>query len=102
MYCVQFVASKLDWFGRVVVLALPPSRHYSIERTWLTIMRQKDNSTRLKFQGRFAWYELMTTDVEAAQAFYGEVLGWRAQDASTPELHYTLFSTGAAKLRGLM
>jgi predicted enzyme related to lactoylglutathione lyase len=65
-------------------------------------MPQKDNSSRLKCQGRFAWYELMTTDVAAAQAFYANVLGWAAQDASTPELPYTLFSTGAAKLGGLM
>ena len=33
--------------------------------------------------GRFAWYELITTDVAAAKAFYAEVVGWGAQDAST-------------------
>src|SRR5713101_6419989 len=27
-------------------------------------------------QGRFVWYELMTTDLAAAQAFYGQVVGW--------------------------
>jgi len=26
----------------------------------------------------FVWYELMTTDTDAAEAFYGHVLGWRA------------------------
>ena len=26
--------------------------------------------------GRFVWYELMTSDVEAAKAFYAEVVGW--------------------------
>jgi predicted enzyme related to lactoylglutathione lyase len=25
--------------------------------------------------GRFVWYELMTTDMEAAKAFYAEVVG---------------------------
>ena len=64
-------------------------------------MRQ-NNSTLLNAPGRFAWYELMTTDVAAAQAFYAEVLGWRAQDASTSELPYTLFSAGTARLGGLM
>ena len=29
--------------------------------------------------GRFVWYELMTTDPEAARAFYGEVIGWKTQ-----------------------
>ena len=33
-----------------------------------------DNDT-----GRFVWYELMTTDPQAAIAFYGEVIGWKAQ-----------------------
>ena len=42
--------------------------------------------------GRFAWYELITTDVAAARAFYAKVVGWGAQDASTPDLAYTLFT----------
>ncbi len=52
--------------------------------------------------GRFAWYELMTTDVAAARAFYGNVVGWGARDASTPELAYTLFTAGSAAVSGLM
>ena len=32
-------------------------------------------------QGNFVWYELMTTDTKAAQAFYADVVGWKAQDA---------------------
>ena len=34
--------------------------------------------------GRFAWYELITTDVEAAKAFYTRVMGWGVLDASVP------------------
>jgi uncharacterized protein len=52
--------------------------------------------------GRFVWYELMTTDVAAAKAFYGKVVGWEAQDASTPELAYSLFTAGTASVGGLM
>jgi predicted enzyme related to lactoylglutathione lyase len=52
--------------------------------------------------GRFAWYELITTDVAAAQAFYTKVVGWGAQDASTPGLPYTLFTAGKAPVSGLM
>jgi uncharacterized protein len=52
--------------------------------------------------GRFIWYELMTTDVAAAKAFYAGLLGWGAQDASTPELAYTLFTAGTASVGGLM
>jgi predicted enzyme related to lactoylglutathione lyase len=34
--------------------------------------------------GRFVWYELMTTDMEAAKAFYAKVVGWGTQDVSMP------------------
>src|SRR5690348_9805783 len=50
----------------------------------------------------FAWYELLTTDVSAAQSFYGEVVGWDVQDASTPEFAYRLFSVGDRPVAGLM
>ncbi len=29
---------------------------------------------------QFIWYELRTSDVDAARAFYGDVLGWRARE----------------------
>ena len=39
--------------------------------------------------GRFVWYELMTTDMEAAKAFYANVVGWGARDASMPGMAYS-------------
>ena len=56
----------------------------------------------VRCSGRFAWYELMTTDVAAARAFYSNVVGWEARDASTTELAYTLFSATNAPISGLM
>jgi uncharacterized protein len=53
-------------------------------------------------QGRFAWYELLTTDMAAARVFYGNVLGWETQNASTPDLVYNLFTVGQTPLGGLM
>jgi len=52
--------------------------------------------------GRFAWYELMTTDMEAARAFYTDVMGWSAWEASVPGRPYTLFTTAKAVVGGLM
>ncbi len=52
--------------------------------------------------GRFTWYELMTTDMAAARTFYAEVVGWGAQDASTPDLAYSLFTAAKAAVGGLM
>ncbi|SDS26090.1 VOC family protein [Bradyrhizobium canariense] len=54
------------------------------------------------YHGRFAWYELMTTDVAAAKAFYATVVGWDVRDASTADLAYTLFTSGKAAICGLM
>src|ERR1700733_14259407 len=56
----------------------------------------------VEHHGRFAWYELITTDVADAKAFYAKVVGWGAQDASTPGLPYTLFTAGDASVSGLM
>jgi predicted enzyme related to lactoylglutathione lyase len=52
--------------------------------------------------GRFVWYELTTTDMEAAKAFYAEVVGWGTQDASMPGMAYTLFTAAGASVSGLM
>ena len=34
------------------------------------------------FQGTFVWYELVTADTRAAEAFYHGVIGWNAKDAA--------------------
>jgi predicted enzyme related to lactoylglutathione lyase len=48
---------------------------------------------------RFVWYELMTSDVRAAAAFYAEAVGWKA-DHSDPQ--YTLLKVGDAQVAGMM
>jgi predicted enzyme related to lactoylglutathione lyase len=52
--------------------------------------------------GRFTWYELVTTDVAAAKAFYTSVMGWGAWDASAPGMPYFVFTAGEAAVGGLM
>lgn len=52
--------------------------------------------------GRFIWYELMTTDVKAAAAFYAKVVGWSMRDASMPGMSYTLLTVGEISVGGLM
>ena len=52
--------------------------------------------------GRFVWYELMTTDTQAAKNFYGKVVGWGTQDMPMPGMTYTMFTTGATPIGGLM
>ncbi len=50
---------------------------------------------------KFVWYELMTTDVQAASAFYARVVGWTPKDAGMPE-PYTLLHVGDAQVAGAM
>lgn len=52
--------------------------------------------------GCFAWYELLTTDMEAAKTFYTNVVGWGTRDASKPGIAYTLFTDGETSVCGMM
>jgi uncharacterized protein len=52
--------------------------------------------------GRFVWYELMTTNMESAKAFYANVMGWSARDASPPGPAYSLFTIGDSPIAGVM
>jgi uncharacterized protein len=56
----------------------------------------------IDYHGRFVWYELITTDMAAAKVFYASVVGWGAQDASTPTMTYALFTAGKAFVSGLV
>ena len=51
-------------------------------------------------RGRFVWHELMTTDPQAAGAFYSKVLPWKTQPSGMPD--YTLWVAGKTQTGGLM
>ena len=53
-------------------------------------------------QGKFVWYDLMTSDSTAAESFYRNVIGWDAKDSGMADRSYTLFSTGPMMVGGLM
>lgn len=50
---------------------------------------------------RFIWYELMTSDPDAAEAFYRAVVGWNTADAGQPGMRYTILSAGERGMGGL-
>ena len=52
--------------------------------------------------GRFVWYELVTTDPEAAQSFYRNVIGWSTAPFEGGEIPYTLWMNGDAPVGGVM
>ena len=52
--------------------------------------------------GSFVWYELMTNDLEAAQAFYAKVVGWAVVDSGMTPMRYLLAKVGERQVAGLM
>ena len=56
----------------------------------------------VKHHGHSVWYELMTTDMEAAKAFYADVVGWGTQDASMPGMPYALSTAGKTSVSGIV
>jgi predicted enzyme related to lactoylglutathione lyase len=53
-------------------------------------------------EGVFVWDELGTTDVDAAEKFYGEVFGWTTKDMGTDFGGYRVFSAGDKQVAGMM
>jgi len=51
-------------------------------------------------RGQFIWHELMTTDPEAAGAFYSKVVPWKTQPSAMPD--YSLWIAGKTGAGGLM
>ena len=52
--------------------------------------------------GRFAWYELMTDEPQAAMSFYAQVAGWTSQDMPMPGMTYTIVLAGQTQVGGMM
>jgi predicted enzyme related to lactoylglutathione lyase len=51
----------------------------------------------------FFWYELMTTDMDAAEAFYRDVVGWEGEPwGGGPGSQYTVMNIGGKPVSGVM
>ena len=51
---------------------------------------------------KFIWYELMTTDREAAEAFYADIVGWRITDSGQPGMRYDILNVGDRGVGGVL
>ena len=54
---------------------------------------------------KFFWYELMTSDLDAAIAYYAKVVGWTASDMPMPgdsSRRYTILNVGERGIGGVM
>ncbi len=55
-----------------------------------------------KATSKFVWYELMTSDLAAAEAFYKSVVGWKLEDTAMPGMKYTHVLAGSTSVGGMM
>jgi len=54
-------------------------------------------------KGKFAWYELMTSDTKAAGKFYSDVVGWTTHEMpSDGGMPYTTFNLGNVGIAGML
>ncbi len=53
-------------------------------------------------RGKFLWYELMTTDPDAAVDFYGSVVGWGTEAWEGGPTPYRMWTAGETPVGGLM
>ncbi len=51
---------------------------------------------------KFVWYELMTSDIQAAESFYRNAIGWEIKDSGLTDRTYRILSTGPTPVGGLM
>jgi predicted enzyme related to lactoylglutathione lyase len=50
----------------------------------------------------FIWCELLTSDPDAAAAFYGAVLGWKVNDSGQPGMDYRIITMRDDAVGGMM
>ncbi|MBF6601589.1 MAG: VOC family protein [Sphingorhabdus sp.] len=53
-------------------------------------------------QGDFIWYELMTSDADAAQAFYGPLIGWNFSGSGQADMDYRQISIDGDGVGGIL
>jgi len=54
-----------------------------------------------KQHGAFSWFELTTSDVDAAKSFYAKLFGWDTEDMSMGDMNYTVVKVGNEGLGGI-
>jgi predicted enzyme related to lactoylglutathione lyase len=54
-------------------------------------------------KGKFTWFELMTSDTQAAGKFYSDVVGWTTQEMPSADgIPYTIFNVNNVGIAGML
>lgn len=57
-------------------------------------------SDRKPLPGKFVWFELVSTDAKKAQAFYGELFGWKIEPFLFGDYTYEMINAGGTMIGG--
>lgn len=93
---VSTVIHKLLTAATVVAAAIVAAAFGAVET------RSNGAADASREAGRFVWCDLMTKDVSAAKRFYGDLLGWRFEDAKRGDLPYVLARAGTEVVGGIV
>ena len=55
-----------------------------------------------QYHGQPCWFELSTSDVDAAKAFYEPLMGWTVGASEMPDFDYRLAKHGGDAVAGFM
>jgi uncharacterized protein len=61
-----------------------------------------DPPTDARLPGKFVWVDLLTSDVERAEAFYGKLFGWTFRKIGDGDRAYTLAFLGEEPMAGMV
>ena len=52
--------------------------------------------------GKFVWFEYVSTDIQKAKGFFGEVFGWTTQEVPMPDGKYEMIASGGRTIGGYL
>ncbi len=66
------------------------------------VPRVAQPSTGKHQYGKFVWFDLATSDVDAAKRFYGELFGWVFSDLAEGDVRYTVVENRSRMVAGIV
>jgi uncharacterized protein len=71
---------------------------------WQSILANKEHAMRddLTKHGAFSWFELQTSDAEAAKDFYAKIFGWEYEKFPMEDQNYLVIKQGGEGVGGIM
>jgi predicted enzyme related to lactoylglutathione lyase len=95
MSIVRFAGRR--WYAVLAVFLAIPIGAASAELPPLN-----DPPTNVRLPGKFVWVDLLTPDVERAEAFYGKLFGWTFRKIGAGNSAYTLAFLGEEPMGGIV